>query len=198
MIEQAEDSLSQFFGVSLDLLCIVGADGYFKKLNPAWEKILGYNSKELCAKPIIAFVHPEDQTRTTVEFKKLSEGSNILDFEHRYLCKDGTYKWLSWKATRVGDLLYSAARDITLFRQDEALKIQEGQRLNSIIQLQSEICRSTQESNLGETLGDFFHYHNKEQTVQKFISKTQHKTLKILNKTVGLGTKVSNYFSTLF
>ena len=110
-----QDAPGQFFSLSLDLLCIAGFDGYFKQLNPTWEKTLGFSNEELLSKPYLAFVHPEDRASTLAEAQKLSAGGVTIIFQNRYLCKDGSYKWLSWNATPLGDqrLIYATARDIT-------------------------------------------------------------------------------------
>src|SRR5574341_544700 len=110
-----QDAPGQFFSFSLDLLCIAGFDGYFKHLNPTWQKTLGFSNEELLSKPYLEFVHPEDRASTIAEAQKLSSGGVTIIFQNRYLCKDGSYKWLSWNATplREQSLIYATARDIT-------------------------------------------------------------------------------------
>ena len=112
----------RFFSLSLDMLCIASFDGYFKELNPMWENTLGFTVEELKMKPFIEFVHPEDQETTIAEAQKLmTTGEDAVAFENRYLCKDGSYKWLSWNATvsLEEQLYYAVARDITERKQAE-------------------------------------------------------------------------------
>ena len=101
--------------MSLDMLCIAGFDGYFKRLNPAWERTLGYTVAELTAAPFLDFVHPEDRHATVAATQKISTGFDVISFENRYRCRDGSWKWLLWTATPLQSqqLIYAAARDIT-------------------------------------------------------------------------------------
>lgn len=113
-----EDRLSRygrFFDLSLDLLCIAGFDGFFKRINPAFERATGYSMADLLAVPYLSFVHPADRDATTVEANRLAAGSETVAFENRYRHKDGTYRWFAWNATPVHEdgLIYAVARDVT-------------------------------------------------------------------------------------
>lgn len=111
----AMDALQTFFDYSADIFCVAGLDGYFKQVNPSFQRVLGYSEEEVKSQPFLDFVHPEDQAATRQEVDKLGRGERTLKFENRYRCKDGSYKWLSW--TSVPDLeaglLYAVARDVT-------------------------------------------------------------------------------------
>ncbi|MBI4460424.1 MAG: PAS domain-containing protein [Acidobacteria bacterium] len=109
------DASNHFFALSLDLLCIAGFDGYFKRLNPAWERAVGFSTEELLAKPYLELVHPEDREATISKAKQLTKGRAVISFENRYRCKDGSYKWLSWRATSSiqQGAIFAVATDIT-------------------------------------------------------------------------------------
>lgn len=113
---QQQDSFERLFDLSLDLMCVAGADGHFRKLNRAWERVLGWDRKVLLSKPFTEFIHPDDRERTFRLIKIQQAGRDIVHFENRYLCKDGSYRWLSWTSPAIrpgSDAIYSIARDIT-------------------------------------------------------------------------------------
>jgi PAS domain S-box-containing protein len=112
--------LKRLFEITPDMLCVAGLDGYFKIINPAFEHNLGYCLEELKEKPFLDFVHPEDRPATLKEMEKLRQGEVTLFFENRYLCKDGTYKWLAWTShpDLKERLLYAVAREVTQRKQE--------------------------------------------------------------------------------
>jgi PAS domain S-box-containing protein len=106
----------RFFEVSLDMLCVAGFDGYFQEVNPAWTKALGWTVEELCAKPFIDFIHPDDKAETLTETALLGGGDHFtVNFRNRYASKSGEYRWLEWSAAPDvhNRVLIIAARDIT-------------------------------------------------------------------------------------
>jgi PAS domain S-box-containing protein len=112
---RAQEELDRFFSLSLDMLCVVGVDGYFKRVNPAWARILGYTEAELLSRPYIELVHPDDRAATRIQAGRAASGHEIVYFENRYVHKDGTIRWLLWTSTPFPQqqIVYSAARDIT-------------------------------------------------------------------------------------
>ena len=113
--QRAQEELSRFFELSLDMLCVAGFDGYFKRVNPAWQKVLGYTEEELLSRPYLELVHPDDLAVTAAEAEKLTDGQQTIYFENRYRHKDGTIRWLMWAAAPFPEqqIIYAAARDIT-------------------------------------------------------------------------------------
>ena len=118
---RAQEELDRFFDVSLDMLCIAGFDGYFKRVNPAWHRILGYTEQELLGRPYMDFVHPDERNATGAQAKTLSDGREVITFENRYRHKDGTIRWLLWTSAPLPakQIIYGAARDITERKEAE-------------------------------------------------------------------------------
>jgi PAS domain S-box-containing protein len=101
--------------LSSDMMCTSGLDGVFRRTSPAWERTVGWTEEELCSRPFIEFVHPDDRERTIAETASLGEGNRTVNFQNRYECKDGTYRHLMWSSVAVleEDTIYGIARDVT-------------------------------------------------------------------------------------
>ena len=112
-LREKVNELNVFFTESLDLLCIADLEGFFLELNPHWEEALGYSVAELTSRRFLEFVHPEDVPATDAAMSGLRTGQPLLHFVNRYRTKEGTYRWLEWRAFPRGDLVYAAARDLT-------------------------------------------------------------------------------------
>ncbi|HEY7588749.1 MAG TPA: PAS domain S-box protein [Thermoplasmata archaeon] len=130
--ERAERDRNLLFNHSLDMLCIADFDGYFRQLNPAWERVLGWTNEELMSKPYLDFVHPEDRKPTIDAAGGLAEGKTVITFENRYRCKDGSYRWISWNSYPLmeEELIFADARDITDHKQAEEIR----SRLSAIVE----------------------------------------------------------------
>ncbi len=122
--ERAEAERDRFFDMSIEMLAIAGMDGYFKQLNASWERALGWTRDELKARPYAELVHPDDRPATAAEVQRLRLGVAAMDYENRYLAKDGSYRWLSWRSSVSPDgaLIYAVARDIQDQKRVEQMK----------------------------------------------------------------------------
>ncbi len=110
-----EYELAQFFDLSLDLFCIVGFDGYYKRVNASFERVLGYSREELMSRPIMEFVHPDDLERAQDVLSVLATGEDVIGFESRLICADGSVRRFEWNTRAMPHLgvVYGIARDIT-------------------------------------------------------------------------------------
>jgi PAS domain S-box-containing protein len=108
-----QPDLETFFQLSLDLLCIAGTDGYFKRVNPAFTRVLGWSNADLLARPFTWFIHPDDVPATQREVETLAAGIPTISFENRFRCADGSYRHFLWTSAPEGGLMYAIGRDIT-------------------------------------------------------------------------------------
>ena len=126
--KRAEDEHRNIFDLSIDMICICDIkNGYFMKINHAFEKTLGYSEEELLGSPFYNFIHPDDIGPTTNEVEEmLANGKEVVGFENRYRCKDGSYKWLMWTAKPIPEngITYATAHDITKRKEMEETLIQ--------------------------------------------------------------------------
>jgi PAS domain S-box-containing protein len=113
LAQQNAEELDRYFKSALDLLCIVDIRGTFRRLNPAWEATLGYAVEELEGRWFLDFVHPEDREATLGAVSDLADGKPVTGFTNRYRHRDGTFRWIEWRAFPQGELTYAVARDMT-------------------------------------------------------------------------------------
>lgn len=113
--ELSEDQreLGLFFDLCPDMLCIASSDGYFVKLNQAWQRELGWSIQELTQSPFLDFIHPDDVEPTKKIMEKM-QTCQVVRFHNRYKVK-GTDKYvvLEWNATNWSDgYTYAVAREV--------------------------------------------------------------------------------------
>ncbi|MCP4705888.1 MAG: PAS domain S-box protein [candidate division Zixibacteria bacterium] len=123
--KQAEIELSNVFNLCPDMICVASPDGKFVKINPSWEKTLGYTTKEIMDFGWKNLIHPDDIVQTKKEVQGQLDGKNTINFVNRYRCNNGTYKVFEWQSIALKDgLLYATAHDIT-----EGKRAEEGLRI---------------------------------------------------------------------
>ena len=117
---RVEKERDRLFNLSLDMLCIAGMDGSFRRVNPAVGRVLGYSAEEITGKPLLDYVHPDDLAAVVEALRQLAAGQPA-SFENRWRAADGRYRWLLWAINPVPEekLLYAVAHDITDRREDE-------------------------------------------------------------------------------
>lgn len=124
-LEESLKEVDKLFNMSIDIMVIASKDKFIK-INPAMSRILGYSEQELLSHPFLTYVHPDDWVITKNEINKLEMGAYVIKFENRWICKDGSVKWLVWSASPdlSTGLLYAVAIDVTAQKANEAsLKI---------------------------------------------------------------------------
>jgi PAS domain S-box-containing protein len=117
---------------SPDIVCIADFDAYFKEVNASFSKVLGYSREELLSKPFFDFIHPDDVEITSSTLKLLAKTSPIIDFENRYIKKDGDIVFMQWKANlnSTNNLVYAIARDVTDIKMTQKKLLASEKSLN--------------------------------------------------------------------
>lgn len=139
-LRRKSQELEDFFQSSLDLLCIADTEGHFVRLNPQWESVLGYSREELEGQWFLDLVHPDDIPATVAAMEQLKRQEPLLNFENRYRCKDGGFRWIEWRAQPRGNLIYAAARDVTERKRMERDLREANRQLEQAIQRANQLA----------------------------------------------------------
>jgi len=151
--KRAEEQVERIFNMTGYMVCVADLDGSFIRVNSSFEQILGYSCEELLKRPYLDLIHPDDKDKTIAVLKEnLSRGMQVIGFENRYRCKDGSYKWLSWTSRPVVEegVTYAIAHDIT----DRKTAREEAD------QHQMEAAHATRLSSIGEMASTLAHELN--------------------------------------
>lgn len=146
-LRESMAELDRYFSGSLDLLCICDINGVFRRLNREWESTLGYPVSELLGKKFMEFVYKEDIDNTVAALQKLENNEEVLNFVNRYVHKDGTLRWIEWRSSSYGDIIYAVARDIServeneekMRRMNDELERRVAERTESLAMINREL-----------------------------------------------------------
>ncbi|MDO9274068.1 MAG: PAS domain S-box protein [Lutibacter sp.] len=176
---------NNFFNMSRDML-IISSNNTFLKVNPATLKILGYSEQELLGKPFMSFVYAKDIDITLQEVAKLQSGTLTANFENRFVCKDGTIKWLNWTTypdVETG-LLYAVARDVTVKKEvEESLKAAD-----TFFEMSLDILVVASKNmfiKINPSLSKVMGYSDLELKSQPFTTYIFHEDIAVTEKTIG-------------
>ncbi|MCH7763956.1 MAG: PAS domain S-box protein [Candidatus Marinimicrobia bacterium] len=140
--KKAEEDFEDIFNLSPDMVGVFTPDGKLVKVNPSWEKVLGYKTEEFLNMGWAKLVHPDDVERTNKAVERQLKGSSVANFVNRYKCKDGSYKTLEWQATFANDgIVYATARDITERKQVEEELRESEERFRTIFDSEPECVK---------------------------------------------------------
>jgi len=121
--------LDNFFQLSEDVIGIANSNGYWVRINPAFERLLGFSKEELLGSPFLNFIHPDDVEITKNEVNKLATGLKTINFTNRFKKKEGGYVIIEWNASPHDKDIYATGRDVTSARAKE----EELERFNKMM-----------------------------------------------------------------
>jgi PAS domain S-box-containing protein len=171
--------LERFFSLSEYMVCIASSEGTFQKVSPAFTETLGFSEKELIAQPFVDFVHPDDKKTTLDKVETLARGIPVIKFPNRYICKDGSYKWLEWTARSFvnGGDIYAIAYNVT------GRELTDATLREALAVLQGSYTDQTTELNTAKTLETVLN------TTQSILEK------RLKDQTAGLGQVKADFKS---
>jgi PAS domain S-box-containing protein len=100
------DFSSRHFELIEDLVATCGLDGYFKQLNGAWERSLGWTREEMFPRPFIEFVHEPHRPAVEAEVARQAQGATTSDFKFQIITAGGGLLWTEWSASPDPDGLH--------------------------------------------------------------------------------------------
>ncbi|MGZ3820949.1 MAG: PAS domain S-box protein, partial [Mucilaginibacter sp.] len=177
MLERIKTDLEKIMDGSLDMICTVDANGYILAISAASEAILGYKPGEMISKKLFDFIYPPDEEKTLIRAGLLMKGNNIINFENRYVRKDGSLVHLSWTSSwnEQDQIRYGVGRDVTENKKREAALIESEAKYRNLFEnnpiplffwdletLKILECNKAAEEKYGYTKAEFLNFTTKD------------------------------------
>lgn len=149
--EQQADQWELYFNSPLELILLARMDGTILQANAEWTRLLGYTQSDLEGTPFYTFVHPDDLDATQSAASELAAGKRIESFTNRYLHKDGSYRFIEWRAYAADELIHGAGRDITDRVEMEQELRETNERLEAAIERANEMALQAEAANVAKS-----------------------------------------------
>ena len=165
--KKTESELTKIFEYSPDILTVVSMDGYFKKINPTFSRILGFSTDEILKTPFADLLHPDDVPYINDWQTRIGEG-RVLHYDTRYRTKSGEYRWIAWSVSTFLDenLSFAVGKDITEFKKNvDSIELQN-KKLAEIAWEQSHVVRAP----LARMLGCIHHLEDSREHIDEILS----------------------------
>tara|TARA_R110001599_G_scaffold64023_3_gene178710 strand:- start:303018 stop:304355 length:1338 start_codon:yes stop_codon:yes gene_type:complete len=115
---------TSFIDIMMDAVFAVDVDARIVYASAACERIFGYAPEEMIGRTMSDMIVPDDIERTRQSTYDVMAGRPQLDFENRYIRKDGRIVHVMWSArwSEVDQLRIGVARDITEYKKAETMQ----------------------------------------------------------------------------
>lgn len=135
-LKEREEQLRKIMDLSLDVICTVDQEGRFVTVGAASKMAWGYLPEELVGRRVIDLVQEDGKERTSKAMAELRNGVDMVNFENRYIRKNGEPVTLLWSSRWDPNekLEYSVARDATEIKKAEEKIKNNEKRFRTLLQ----------------------------------------------------------------
>ncbi|QJE01380.1 PAS domain S-box protein [Massilia forsythiae] len=148
-VEARTAERDRMWNISPDLMVVMAPDGTYRRANPAWKTVLGYEPAELAGIGAAHLAHPDDSAATQAALG-LAQNNALPSFENRFRHKDGSYRWIQWAAAPGGDEIFAIGRDVTASRE----------AAERLVQAEEQLRQSQKMEAVGQLTGGLAHDFN--------------------------------------